>query len=159
MSGLARRTLQRTGADADGKSSRSRIVYALLTGAVIVSGLASRRFAYLLPPLLHKNAGDILWATMVFLLLAWIWPRLATIQVAEMAAGFSLVIEAAKFFRAPWLDAVRATTAGRLVFGYSFSWSNLVCYAVGIAIAAVAEIGWRSACAGRSRRGAEAVAG
>jgi hypothetical protein len=116
--------------------SRSRPVYAVLAVCVIALGLASRRFAGLLPPLLHKNAGDVFWAMMAFLLFALALPRLSTLRVAALSALFSLSIELLKFCHAPWLDGLRATTAGRLVFGYAFSWSNLVCYSIGVAIGA-----------------------
>ena len=119
---------------------RSRPVYAALVAGVIVVGLASRKFAWLLPPLLHKNAGDILWATMVFLACGLLFPRLSTGRIAFFASVFSLGIELAKFCHAPWLETVRATTLGRLVFGYTFSWSNLLCYLVGIGIGVGLEL-------------------
>ena len=45
--------------------------------------------------------------------------------------------------QAPWLDALRATLFGRLVLGQGFLWSDLVCYAAGIAIGVVAELALR----------------
>ena len=41
------------------------------------------------------------------------------------------------------LDALRATLFGRLVLGPGFLWSDLVCYAAGIAIGVVAELALR----------------
>src|SRR5689334_11425430 len=51
---------------------RDRIVYASLIVMVIVLGIGSRKIAPWLPLLLKKNAGDILWALMVFLLCGWL---------------------------------------------------------------------------------------
>src|SRR5579859_4177267 len=101
---------------------RRRPVYVALVGIVILLGLASRKFAWLLPDLLHKNTGDFLWAVMVFFLFGLLFPRLSTFRIAMLAALFSVCIEVGKFYHAPWLDAVRATVPGRLVFGYTFSW-------------------------------------
>ena len=51
-----------------------------------------------------------------------------------------LVIGPGQMVQAPWLDALRATLFGRLVLGQGFLWSDLVCYAAGIAIGVVAEL-------------------
>ena len=122
---------------------RNRLLYAGLVVIVIISGLASRTFANLLTDLLHKNAGDILWALMVFLLWGLLFPRLSTLRIVVLSLAFSLCIEVLKFYQAPWLDAVRATTGGRLIFGYVLSWSNLLCYGMGILFGAMVEL-WRS---------------
>ena len=39
----------------------------------------------------------------------------------------------------PWLDALRATTLGALVLGQGFLWSDIVCYAVGVMLAAILD--------------------
>src|SRR5438128_2482223 len=109
-----------------------------MVGLCMLLGLASRKWAWMLPGLLRKNLGDVLWATMVFFLFGFLLPRLSTLRLAGIAALFSMCIEVSKFAHAPWFDALRATVPGRLVFGYTFSWSNLVCYLVGIALG----VGW-----------------
>lgn len=123
---------------------RNRLVYAALVTLVIALGLASRRYGWLLPGLLRKNAGDALWAAMVFFLFCLLLPRLSTLRIAGLAALFALGIEFSKFLHAPWFDAVRATTGGRLVFGYVFSWSNLVWYLLGIGLGVVCELSRRA---------------
>ncbi len=122
---------------------RNRLVYAGLVVLVIALGLASRKFAPHLPKLLQKNAGDTLWATMVFVLWGLLLPRLSTLRIAAYSALFSLTIEVLKFCHAPFLEAIRNTTLGRLVFGFVFQWKNLLCYAVGIGLGVALEL-WRS---------------
>lgn len=39
----------------------------------------------------------------------------------------------------PWLDALRHTRAGALALGQGFLWSDLACYAAGIAIGVFIE--------------------
>lgn len=39
----------------------------------------------------------------------------------------------------PWIDAVRQATFGRLVLGFGFLWTDLICHSVGIACGSVAE--------------------
>lgn len=125
----------------DARRTRSRPMYLLLTAVTILVGLASRRFAHFLPAVLHKNAGDILWATMVYFLVCLILVKQSTWRNAACAALFSIFIELFKFCHLPVIEIVRATTPGRLVFGYSFSWSNLACYGVGIGIGVMIDVG------------------
>ena len=109
----------------------------------IVLGLASRKFSFLLPGWLAKNAGDILYAVMVFWLIGFFFPRLSTARTALAAALFCFGIEFLKFSEFPWLAAARHSRAGALVFGTGFHISNLACYVLGAALAAFAEQFWR----------------
>jgi hypothetical protein len=115
---------------------RSRALYLLLAAATIALGLATRRFRGALPDAVGAYAGDVLWAAMVYLLIAAAWPRASTRRVAAGAAIFSLAIELSQLYHAPWIDAVRQTRLGGLVLGFGFLWSDLACYAAGIALAA-----------------------
>lgn len=127
----------------DSPANRSRIVYTVLVAVVVGLGLASRKFAWLLPALLKKNAGDILWATMVFFLIGLLLPSMSALRIASISALFSLFIEFFKLYRAPALDVFRDTVFGRLIFGYGFSWSNLVCYTLGILLGVLVEAAGR----------------
>lgn len=131
---------------------RNRLAYAGLVVLVIALGLASRKFAPHLPKLLQKNAGDILWATMAFLLWGFLLPRLSTLKIGVISALFALTIEVLKFCHAPFLEALRNTTLGRLVFGFVFQWRNLLCYALGIALGVAGELGRSSGCSGSKAR-------
>lgn len=123
--------------------SRNRLTYALLIALTIPLGLASRKFSGLLPWWLAKNAGDILYATMAFWLVGFLFPRLSTLRTAVAATVFCFGIEFLKFYEAPWMVAVRDSTAGALVLGRGFHVSNLVCYLIGVALAAGIEIALR----------------
>ena len=122
---------------------RSRLTSALLLAATIVIGLGSRRFSALLPPILAKNAGDILYATMTFWLVGLLFPTLSTARAALAATLFCFGIEFLKFVDAPWLIATRNSRAGALVFGHAFQASNLACYVLGALIGAAVEVGIR----------------
>lgn len=119
--------------------SRNRPAYALLIALTILLGLASRKFSFLLPPWLAKNAGDVLYAAMVFWLAGFLFPRLSTLRAALLAALFCFGIEVLKFSQAPWLTAARHSRAGALVFGVGFHASNLICYVIGAALPAALE--------------------
>ncbi len=120
--------------------NRNRPAYAFFIGLTILLGLASRKFSLLLPFWLAKNTGDVLYAVMAFWLVGFLFPRLSTFRAALIAGLFCFGIELLKFVQAPWLVAARHSRAGALVFGSGFHWSNLLCYMIGAAAAAAAEI-------------------
>lgn len=118
---------------------RSRTVHLLLAAATIAAGLASRRFGGALPGFVGAYAGDVLWAAMVYLLIAAGWPGASTHRVAVAAGLVSLTVELGQLYHAPWIDAIRRTRMGGLVLGFGFLWSDLACYAAGIALAAALD--------------------
>lgn len=120
---------------------RSRWLYAVAVAATIVVGLASRAAAAALPWWLAKNAGDALYATMVFFGIGFIAPRMRTSTAAAIALAFCAAIEGSQAYHTPWLDAVRDTLPGHLVLGQGFHAFDLVCYAIGVALGVALEVG------------------
>jgi len=107
---------------------------AALALVVIVCGLALRWYGFPLglPAFVVKYGGSLLWATMVFLLVGALLPRLTPMRIAAIAAGIAIVVEFSRLVHAPWLDAFRLTTAGALLLGRIFSLWNVVAYLIGI---------------------------
>jgi Protein of unknown function (DUF2809) len=130
---------------------RNRWVYAGLTCAVIVLGLASRKWP-LFPAGLGKYPGDGLYALMAFCGLGVLMPRAATGQNAVLALGFCFAVEFGQLYQAPWIKGIRATTLGHLVLGSHFGWFDLVAYAVGVAAGGAAEWLTRAAVSARAKR-------
>ncbi len=114
------------------------LILLALAGAL---GVGSRRFAGHLPYLLATFAGDTLWALALFLFLGLVLPWVATARVAAVAFALSTLVELSQLYHAPWIDAIRQTTLGGLILGFGFLWSDLVCYAVGIALGVMLEQG------------------
>ena len=116
----------------------------MLTGVLLVLsialGLASRRYGAALPRFIASYAGDALWATMVMWIYALIWPRTTTARLAIAALATAYAVELSQLYRAPWIDAVRASRVGALVLGQGFLWSDLACYAVGVAIGVMVDL-------------------
>jgi hypothetical protein len=131
---------------------RNRVLYALLAIAVVAAGLLWRSGLIPLPQWLSNNGGDALWALMVFVGFGFMLPRASTVFVAVLALAFAWGVEFSQLYHAPWLDAIRATIPGKLVLGNTFNWPDLLAYAAGIALGAVAEWRWR----GR-RRGDDSI--
>jgi hypothetical protein len=118
---------------------RPRSALAIAVGVVL--GLGSRKFARTLPWFFATYAGDTLWASAAFLGIGLLRPSLSTRDAAILALLFSLAIELSQLYHAPWIDAVRATTLGGLVLGFGFLWSDLACYAGGVALGVMLD-GW-----------------
>jgi hypothetical protein len=118
---------------------RSRVTYVTLLAATVLLGLASRRYADSFPDVVRLYVGDAMWGAMVYFAAATIWPRASIRLIAVGSLLFSLVIETSQLYHAPWIDAVRATRAGGLVLGFGFLWSDIVCYAVGVSVAALVD--------------------
>jgi hypothetical protein len=118
---------------------RNRLVYAVLGGLVIVSGLAVRSPALDLPPFFAKYGGDALWAVLVFLGFGWLFQSWRTWKVTILAIVFSCTIEFTQLYHEPWIDRIRETLFGRLVLGSDFAWFDMAAYLAGIMPAALAE--------------------
>jgi hypothetical protein len=131
--------------------ARSRLLYGRLLLVTIALGLGSRRFGGMLPQVMARYAGDVLWATMVLWICALIVPRARTMRLASISIGVSFVVEVSQLYRAPWLDALRANPIGALVLGQGFLWSDLVCYAVGVTLGAGIDRWLRCRAGGRLR--------
>jgi hypothetical protein len=119
---------------------RIRSSYMIAAIAVIVLGLASRKFPGLFPHVLGKYPGDALWALLVFLLLGIAKPSGSIPMLAIMALSISFINELSQIYQAPWIDAIRGTALGHIVLGSSFSWLDLIAYTVGIALGIVIEM-------------------
>lgn len=118
---------------------RSRLALAACALATIALGLASRQFPAALPALIATYSGDALWAATVFWLVAFLRPRARTATVAAAALLVSALVELSQLYHAPWLDDLRATDSVALVLGQGFLWTDLLCYAAGVALATVAD--------------------
>jgi Protein of unknown function (DUF2809) len=112
------------------------IIRACLCLSVVVLGLALRGYGLGLglSPFVVKYGGSMLWATMVYFLIAMAAPARPRWSVALIAALISVCVELFRLVHAPWLDAFRLTTAGALLIGRIFSLWNMLAYGVGIVL-------------------------
>jgi len=108
---------------------KTRIASFLLIAVTIALGLLSRHFAVI--PLF---IGDILWATMIYFMVRFIFITKPVKIVVIVSISFCYAIEFSQLYKAPWIDGLRHTLFGRLVLGDTFLWTDLLCYTVGVAI-------------------------
>jgi hypothetical protein len=92
-----------------------------------------------LPRLVGDYAGDTLWSCAVYFGLAFMRPRTAPRVLLAFTAAISLIVELGQLWKPAWLVAIRGTLPGGLVLGSDFIWSDLLCYAVGGALAFVID--------------------
>jgi beta-N-acetylhexosaminidase len=114
----------------------------ILTASVIAIGLSLRAFGASvgLPAAIVKYGGSILWATMVYFLVALLTPVRGRL-VAATAMAIAICVESFRLVHAPWLDAFRFTLPGALLLGRIFSLWNIVAYAAGVTLAAAIDPG------------------
>ena len=122
---------------------RNRLLYAVLTIIVIILGLGSRKFAYVLPDLLNDYLGDALWALMIFIGFGFLFHKMKTKKIAFLSLLFCYGIEISQLYHADWIDNIRATTLGGLVLGYGFLWSDLLAYTIGVGMGMLCELMFR----------------
>ena len=113
---------------------------AVLAAATIALGLATRRFPNAFPTVIAEYGGDALWAMLVYWLLALVWPRTSPTRLALVAFTIAVCDELSQLIDWQWLQSLRATRLGALVLGQGFLWSDLVCYAVGVAAACAIDL-------------------
>jgi hypothetical protein len=108
--------------------------------ATVLLGLATRRFPAAFPGVIARFGGDALWAVMVLWIAALVWRGASTQRLALSALAIAYAVEISQLYRAPWIEAVRATRGGALMLGQGFLWSDLVSYVVGVALAAGLDV-------------------
>jgi hypothetical protein len=113
---------------------RSRLRLSALAVATIATGLATRRVPAAFPEVLATFGGDVLWATLVYWLLAWLRPSAAAPRLACAAGLAALAVECSQLLH-PAAGGAWPIGLAHFVLGQGFLWSDLACYAVGIGLA------------------------
>lgn len=119
---------------ASGAIRRQRLQLAIAIALIVITGLASRSFPFLFPSVLGKYPGDALWAMMILFGLAFLRPGIAPARLALVALAFTYLVELSQLYQTPWINAIRATTAGHLVLGSNFDWLDLCAYTGGVIV-------------------------
>jgi len=127
---------------------RHRLRYAAGAIVLILVGLVVHRVDLGLHPIARDMLGDALWAAMIYCWLGALLARVGERMRPLLALTICFGIEASQLYRAPWLDAVRATVPGHLVLGSGYESRDLLSYFLGVAAATGVSWFW---CGRRSR--------
>ncbi|WP_244888973.1 DUF2809 domain-containing protein [Neobacillus novalis] len=112
-----------------------RIAYILAVLITILIGLASRKYGPLLPEFVAQNAGDALWAMMVYFGFRFLLVRNSLPTAIWLSLLFSFSIEFSQLYQADWINQIRGTVLGGLILGKGFLTADLIRYTAGIIIA------------------------
>ncbi|MFS0639193.1 DUF2809 domain-containing protein [Mesobacillus foraminis] len=116
-----------------------RIVYTVWVLILILLGLASRTYSNNLYPFLAENAGDALWAMMVYFGFRFLLIRKGIVTAIVASLLFSFAIEFSQLYQGDWINQIRGTVPGALVLGHGFIFVDLIRYTVGIFIGAIID--------------------
>ena len=110
-------------------TSRNRWIYLLLLIVIIVVGLNTR--AGFASDFIPYFMGDILYATMMFVLLGILFPKMNTMRLFFISMSICFAIELSQLYRADWIVEFRKHKLVALVLGRRFFWRDLVSLFVG----------------------------
>lgn len=113
-----------------------RAIYLLLIIIMIMLGLASRLYGSSLPAFFAENAGDALWAAMVYFAFRYLFVRKSLGTAILLSFLFSFGVEFSQLYQDDWINQIRDTLLGALILGKGFLAVDLVRYSVGIILAA-----------------------
>ncbi len=120
---------------------RNPLIQIILIALICLVGIGSRRYAHAVPGFIAAYGGETLWALAAFLGIGLVLPLASTWTIACLSIAFSIAIELSQLYHAPWIDSIRQTTLGGLIFGFGFLWSDPACYAVGVGLGVMIDIG------------------
>ena len=119
--------------------NRSRRAYLIAFAAVFLLGLPTRLIPQLMPAFCVNYVGDALWAMAIFIGLGILFPKASTRRLFLTAILITYAIEFSELYQADWINQLRSIKLIGLILGYTFLWTDLVAYAVGITAGAILD--------------------
>ncbi|MBS4213890.1 DUF2809 domain-containing protein [Bacillus sp. FJAT-29953] len=116
-----------------------RAIYLVSIVVVILLGLASRKYNHFLPLFVAENAGDALWAMMVYFGWRFLLIGKSIRSAVVLSLIFSFGIEFSQLYQADWINRIRGTVLGALVLGHGFLAVDLLRYLTGILIGSLID--------------------
>lgn len=120
-------------------TKRRRRVYLLAIAVLFLFGLPSRIVPQLLPAFYVNYVGDALWAMAIFFMFGVVFPAASTRRLVIATLAITYVIEFSELYQADWINDLRSIKIIGLILGYTFLWTDLVMYTLGIAAGALME--------------------
>lgn len=115
---------------------KMRGVYIIAVFTTILLGLASRKSSHQPIPFIAGNAGDFLWAMMVYFGFRFLFVHKSLLTPILFSLLFSFGIEFSQLYQADWINQIRVTMLGALILGKGFLTVDLIRYTTGILIGA-----------------------
>ena len=121
------------------KTKRNTGIYLIIMIVITAFGLPARTIQDKLPSWYVQYFGDYLWAMLLFFGFALLLRNADTIKVLIVTLLFTYSIEVTQLFHPQWLEYLRSIKLFGLIFGFSFLWSDIVAYTLGISTGALIE--------------------
>jgi hypothetical protein len=121
-----------------------RIIYCLCGLIIVIAGVASRVFHSGFA-LIDHDLGEALYAALAYVLLGIVWPQLMPARKALITTVAMVVTEAFQLTGVPARFAASGNTGLKLlaiVLGTTWSWRDLLGYAMGIAVVGLVDYFW-----------------
>lgn len=118
---------------------KNRIKYFIVTIIIMFMGLLSRKIMFIFPKNIAPFVGDMLWAMMVYFGFRFLFPKLNITKSLVLAFLFSFSIEISQLYQAQWINNIRNTIIGGLIFGHGFLFEDLISYSIGIILGCVVD--------------------
>jgi hypothetical protein len=125
--------------------SQQRIIYCLCGLIIGIAGIASRVFHSGFP-LIDKDLGEALYAALAYVLLSIVWPRPLPARKALITMAAMCAVEAFQLTGVPARFAASGNSVLKLiavVLGTTWSWRDLLGYALGVATVALLDYFFR----------------
>lgn len=107
------------------------MLFALLV-LTVSAGLVSRSDrASFLPEFITLYAGDVLWASAIYIMLALARPSAQPLELLLGTLLLAAFVEVSQLYQAEWINRLRHTFPLGLILGYGFRWSDMLCYLAG----------------------------
>ena len=121
------------------KTRRSVRIYLPIMALIVAFGLPARMIQDRLPAWYVQYFGDYLWAMLLFFVFALMLQNKSTVQTAIITLLFAYGIEISQLFHPAWLETLRSFKVFALILGYTFLWSDIAAYTLGIFSGALVE--------------------
>ena len=118
---------------------KSRFAYFHASIICIILGLTFRKFGQLLPLVIAENAGDVLWAMMVYFGFRFFLVGKCFRTAILLSLLFCFGIEFSQLYQVDWMNQIRSTLFGALVLGKGFLPIDLLRYTTGILIGTIID--------------------
>ena len=120
-------------------TKRNRRRYLIAIAVLFLFGLPARLVPQFLPDFYVNYVGDGLWAMAIFFMLGLVFPTASTRRLVITTLAITYAIEISELYQADWINQLRSIKLIGLILGYTFLWSDLVMYAIGITVGALLE--------------------
>lgn len=106
---------------------------------LFVFGLPSRLIPQYLPDFYVNYVGDGLWAMAILFGLGLVFRTASTRRLVIVSLAITYAIEFSELYQADWINQLRSVKLIGLILGYTFLWSDLLMYTIGITFGALIE--------------------